>query len=387
MASTPTAPASCVLACNAGSSSLKLSLFVHDGAGGGRRLLRASVTLPAGDRSFAELLREWLLPYPVPDVVLHRVVHAGLVPEQARRLDQQSINCIRHWLPLAPRHNTLTLELIDAVSEQFPALAQYAIYDSGPYASLPAVAARYALSPALSPQWPLRRYGFHGLAHRNQWRQVQALMAAEDRRSTRRLISIHLGSGASVTAWLDGQAIDTSMGFSPLEGLIMARRSGSIDPGILTHLLLREGMDAQTLETQLHQRSGLQALVGHDGDMRTIVAEADRLGERSAAAMAIDMYCYQVRKTVGAFMAALGGVDAISLGGGVAEHQPRVRAKIFEGMQNLGMTVDPTSNQSRQGAGAIHAADSRCALYLTPVNEMDEMLRQYEAIAITPDQQ
>lgn len=380
-----TAPAVHVLACNAGSSSLKLSLFVQKDAGAGGTVLLASVTLPAGQRRFADLLQDWLQPWPAPDVVLHRVVHAGHVPEQARRLDPDAMAAIRHWLPLAPRHNALTLELIEAVSARFPTLPQYAVYDSGPYATLPPVAARYALSPALSPQWPLHRYGFHGLAHRNQWRQVQQLAAAEGREA-RRLISIHLGSGASVTAWQDGQAIDTSMGFSPLEGLIMARRSGSIDPGILTHLLLREGMDAQALETQLHQHSGLHALAGHDGDMREIVDEAGQLGEHSAAAQAIAMYCYQIRKTLGAFMAALGGVDAVSLGGGVAEHQPSLRAQIFTGLQGLGMMVDPIRNTSLTCRGPMHAVDSRCALYLTPVNEMDEMLRQYEAIATRPGQ-
>ena len=379
MASTPTASIRHVLACNAGSSSLKLSLFGRSGVVGGAATLLATVTLPAGGRSFADLLHEWLMPLPAPDVVLHRVVHAGLVSEQARPLDPTAIDQIRHWLPLAPKHNALTLELIEAVTARYPDLPQYAVYDSGPYASLPPVAARYALDSALSPAWPLRRYGFHGLAHRNQWRQVQTLVAAEGRQA-HKLISIHLGSGASVTAWRDGHAMDTSMGFSPLEGLIMARRSGSVDPGILTHLQLRAGLDVQQLENLLHHQSGLNALAGHDGDMRDIVAEAERLGEDSAAALAIAMYCYQIRKTLGAYVAALGGVDAVSLGGGVAEHQPRLRALIFEGLQVLGMNIDAAKNRQQREAGLIHANGSPCALCLTPVNEMEEMLRQYDAI-------
>ena len=383
MPAKPTAPAH-VLACNAGSSSLKLSLFVKDRAAGGNSKLLASVTLPAGERCFADLLQQWLVPLPAPDVVLHRVVHAGQVPEQARPLDAEAVATIRHWLPLAPRHNALTLELIDAVSERFPDLPQYAIYDSGPYAELPEVAAHYALRSQLSPQWPLRRYGFHGLAHRNQWRQVQSLLADEGRK-TSRLISLHLGSGASVTAWLNSRALDTSMGFSPLEGLIMARRCGSIDPGILTHLLLREGLDVQELEAELHQHSGLNALAGHDGDMRAIMIEAQQQGEHSVAAAAIEMYCYQIRKTIGAYMAVLGGVDVISLGGGVAEHQPLIRQKIFAGLQSLGIVADPARNLSLTQAGTFHHPDSGCALCLTPVNEMDEMLRQYAALAITHD--
>lgn len=358
-----------VLACNAGSSSLKLSLFAGSAAQGWA--LRDTVNLAADGRSFSDMLFGWLDTQPQPDCILHRVVHAGAVPERACVLDAPALARIRHWLPMAPRHNALTLELIEALQQRWPEMAQFAIHDSGIYAGLPERAARYAIADQLSPSWPLRRYGFHGLAHRSQWRQL-CRVQEDAGRSSARVISIHLGSGASVTAWQQGRAIDTSMGFSPLEGLIMARRSGSIDPGILIHLLLREGLDAQTLEQILHQHSGLEALAGHDGDLRLIMDAAREQGPESAAALAVDQYCYQVKKAIGAYMTALGGVDAISMGGGVAEHQPAVRAGIFSGLEGLGIVLgDPH-------ATALHAPESSVALYLTPVNEMDEMLRQYE---------
>jgi acetate kinase len=376
-----------VLACNAGSSSLKLTLFAgtpaQTGAQSWTQLHTTNLSAgqqASGSPSYVDMLFDWLATLPAPDQILHRVVHSGLVTEQARILDDEAIALIRHWLPIAPRHNALTLEMIESLRRRMPQLPQFAVYDSGPYANLPEHSSRYAVPDKLSPTWPLRRYGFHGLAHRNQWRQVQVLQQKAGRAADR-MISLHLGSGASVTAWRDGRAIDTSMGFSPLEGLIMARRSGSLDPGILMHLLLREGFDAPALDLILQQQSGLAALAGHDGDMRLIMQDRQQLGSATAAA-AIDQYCYQIRKTIGGYMAALGGVDAISFGGGVAEHQATVRHQIIDGLQSFGIEADPIANNVLTEAGAFHTTDSTCALYLTPVNEMDEMLRQYEAFAL-----
>ncbi|MBU2097262.1 MAG: hypothetical protein KKD00_00750, partial [Gammaproteobacteria bacterium] len=359
-----------VLACNAGSSSLKLSLFagspaqgwalintvnlpavakpsgsnpaLENSPGGNPSDVNPSDVKPAGTASYTKLLSDWLQPLSAPDRILHRVVHAGLVPEQAAPLNEDTLALIRHWLPMAPRHNALTLELIEALQQRWPHLPQFAIYDSGLYANLPEHAARYALPEGLSPQWPLRRYGFHGLAHRSQWRQVQAMHGKFPWKSRRqatvelgefsrreavradKVISVHLGSGVSITAWRDGDAVDTSMGFSPLEGLIMARRSGSLDPGMLMHLLLREDMSPEALDKMLHEHSGLAALAGHDGDMQAILEDMHETGSKTAAA-AVTQYCYQIRKTIGSYIAALGGVDAISFGGGVAEHQALIR--------------------------------------------------------------
>lgn len=369
-----------IFACNGGSSTLKLARFTPAAEAEG--WTQVTCTLE-GDTP--ALLHDFLVELDTgvtPDVILHRIVHAGRVHESAERINTGVTDRIRHWLPLAPRHNGLALTLIDHLREHLPDVPQYAIYDAGLYAGLPAEAARYALPAQLSPRWPLQRYGFHGLAHRSQWRQVQALAAPET--PPRRVISLQLGSGCSVSAWLDGKVMDTSMGFTPLDGVMMARRSGALDPGIALHLLAQEGWAVDDLTTLLQEQGGLVALAGHDGDLRAIAAEADARGEQSEAAAAIRQYCYQLRKTIGSYIAVLGGVDAISFGGGVGENQPRIRAGALQGLDGLGIKLDflrnqAVNNQSLQAA-TLHSDNSSTAICLTPVNEMDEMLRQYERI-------
>ncbi|HDZ07903.1 acetate kinase [Pseudohongiella sp.] len=369
-----------VLACNGGSSTLKLARFTPAADGTG---WQQSTRTLEGDA--AALLRDFVADLDAtsaPDVILHRIVHAGGVGECAERIDTDVRNRIRHWLPLAPRHNGLALSLIDHLHEHLPAVPQFAIYDAGLYADLPAEAASYALPAELSPRWPVRRYGFHGLAHRSQWRQVQAL-SPQQTTAPRRVISLQLGSGCSVSAWLDGKVVDTSMGFTPLDGVMMARRSGALDPGIALHLLTQEGWTATDLAGLLQERAGLAAMAGHDGDLRAIVVDADARGEQSAAAVAIRQYCYQLRKTIGSYIAVLGGVDAISFGGGVGENQPRIRAGALQGLEGLGIELDCLRNQGGNSQSAtaarLHSDNSTTAIYLTPVNEMREMLRQYEA--------
>lgn len=365
-----------VLACNAGSSSLKLSLFTQGTPDNGWAQQNESFSgdAPVLIQAFAD----WLQQHPAPAAVLHRVVHAGRVSERAEKIDQSVIDTIRHWQPLAPRHNTFTLELIDRVRDRWPQTQQFAIYDAGLFADLPQTAARYALPENLSPRWPLRRYGFHGLAHRSQWRQVQHLCGAANS-ATDRVISIHLGSGCSVSAWRDGKVIDTSMGFTPLDGLVMARRGGSVDPGILLHLLQQEGWSAAELNDLLNGACGLSALGGHGGDLRAIMADSEAGAPR--ATEAIGQFCYQVKKTIGSYMVILGGVDAISFGGGTGEHQPAIRAQILEGLQAFGVCLQPETNRHASGSCRLDTDDSTTALCLTPVNEMEEMLRQYVAYA------
>lgn len=369
-----------ILACNGGSSTLKLARFTP--APDGHGWSRATRTLEGDSNALRQGLALELTANPAPAAVLHRIVHAGRVQEHAERIDAAVIGRIRHWLPLAPRHNTLALALIEHLADSLPGVPQFAIYDAGLYADLPSPAAGYALPADLSTRWPVRRYGFHGLAHRNQWRQVRAWAATATPptlNAPRRLISLHLGSGCSVSAWLDGRVVDTSMGFTPLDGVIMARRSGALDPGIALHLQTQEGWSVDELAELLQARSGLAALAGHDGDLRAIVADADAQGEGSAAARAIEHYCYQLRKTIGSYIAVLGGVDAISFGGGVGENQPRIRAGALQGLAGLGIALDDVRNQSVQ-SGPLQGTDSATAIYLIPVNEMDEMLRQYEML-------
>jgi len=373
-----------VLLCNAGSSTLKLAVAgAPEPASSGTW----QAAYEGSAESLAAALRQALCTLAMPQAVLHRIVHAGLVSEEPRLLDTELLARIAHWAPLAPLHNPLALSLIHIIAERWPGVPQYAIFDSGLYAHLPDVAAHYALPAGLSPRWPLRRYGFHGLAHRSQWRSAQRLSQESGRMLPRRLITLQLGSGCSVTTWRDDQAIDTSMGFTPLEGLVMATRSGSIDPGILLHLLRQEKLSVDELDVVLSRQSGLAALGAGNGDMRAILAL-----EPTHAQAALAHYAMQIRKSIGAAIAVLGGVDAISIGGGVAEHQPQVRQALFEGLEGLGIVLDTERNRRADGRERLHedqhvplhsddsnnCENSAVALWLSPVDEMDEMLRQYQ---------
>lgn len=373
-----------VLASNVGSSSLKLALYADPDAAGWQ--LQQSASFSGTPAKLTKSLAAWLDDHPAPGAVLHRVVHAGAVTEQAEPIDAALLERIQHWLPLAPDHNARALEHIALIADLYPACMQFAVYDSGLFAGLPAEATRFALPDELSERWPIRRYGFHGLAHRNQWRQVEQL-AGEERRSCRRVLTLQLGSGCSVTAWLNGEVADTSMGFTPLGGLTMARRAGDLDPGIMLHLLKNERWRVSRVERLLLQNAGLAALGGHDGHFSAILKEAQEGEGDNSAAEAIRHYCYQLCKTVGGFMTVLGGLDAISFGGGVGENSPLVRGAVATGLAFMGVKLNPAANNHAQVAEgsakpvALHAADSTVAVYLTPVNEMDEMIRQYEVLS------
>jgi len=356
-----------VLICNAGSATLKLAACDMAGAAAQETRLEGSpAVLEAGLR---EMLSTACEP---PRAVLHRIVHAGAVPEQPSLLDDALLARIAHWAPLAPLHNPLALRLVAAVRERWPQVPQYAVFDSGLYFHMPDVAAVYAVPAGLSPRWPLRRYGFHGLAHRSQWRQVQPVDGTP---GPQRLITLQLGSGCSLTAWKDDQVLDTTMGFTPLEGLVMATRSGTVDPGILLHLLQQEGMSAEQVRACLTQHAGLTALAPGGGDMRTLLAS--RL---PAAELALAIYCQTIRKALGAAVAVLGGLDALCIGGGVGENQALVRARILDDLQVFGIELDARRNAQASGAGALHGAQSRVVIALTPVNEMHEMFRQFATI-------
>jgi acetate kinase len=355
-----------ILLCNAGSSSLKLELRSVD------NVVHWRAAFEGNAEQLEAALQRAMAQAPAPAQVLHRVVHAGAVAERPALLDAQMEAQIAHWSPLAPLHNPLALRLLGVLRGFWPQVSHYALFDSGLYASLPAVASRYALPAALSPRWPLRRYGFHGLAHRSQWRSVLQATRAAKLEVPRRLLTLQLGGGCSLTAWRDDCAVDTTMGFSPFEGLVMATRSGSIDPGIMLHLLQQEGLSVQELERVLSKCSGLAALGPGGGDMRALLAagavECDP---------ALSHYCYQIRKNIGAAIAALGGVDAISFGGGVGENQARVRQEALAGLEVFGIVLDPDLNNKASGLSAVHSRDSKVSVWLTPVDEMDEMFRQF----------
>ncbi len=349
-----------VLLCNAGSSSLKVRICDLSGA-------RTEAHEFTGDPGpMVAEFREWLGLQSELTVALHRVVHAGAVTEQAAKLDEILCAKVRHWSPLAPLHNSLALEVVAVIAQQWPVCEQLAIFDSGLYADLPALSRAYALPPDISQRWPVQRYGFHGLAHRAQFRLLQ------NQGTFDRVITLQLGGGTSATAWCKGTVVDTTMGFSPLEGLPMGSRSGSIDPGILLHLLQNENYGAESLQHLLNNHSGLKGLSGESSDMRDLLASAS-----AAAKFAVDYYCYQLRKTIGSFVAILGGIDAVTIGGGIGEHQAVIRHKIFKDMSHLSLSLDAAANREARGACSLHAADSGAAIWLAPVDEAAEMLLQY----------
>lgn len=365
-----------VLAVNTGSSSVRLAAF----AAGGESLSPLASAHYAGERNdLAATLRAFLREHAIEAVeaVAHRIVHGGERLVAPCRIDDAVEAEIERLSPLAPLHNPRALRWIRACRETFgPQLPQAAVFDTGFYAALPPVAASYALPRALCREHGIRRYGFHGLAHEAMWRRWCELHPENKRRG--RVISLQLGAGCSITAVHDGHAVDTSMGFTPLEGLVMATRAGDVDPGLLLYLQRAEGLDPARLERLLNEKSGLLGLSGASGDMRALL-EMDNADAR----LAVDVYCYRASKYIGAYLVALGGADAILFGGGVGEHAPEVRAKILNSLLWMGVVPDAAANRSAIGAEArISNGCSEVEAWVVPVDEA-AILAQAAAAVLT----
>ena len=351
-----------VLTVNAGSSSLRLAAFACDG----RLAHLAAQRYEMRDDAGPKRVNDFLQRHAVPPVtwVAHRVVHGGTKLVAPCVIDAAVEAEIERLGALAPLHNPRALEWIRACRALFGAdTAQVAVFDTAFYAALPEVAATYALPRALCTRHGIRRYGFHGLAHEAMWRRW-----CELRPPTRQggcVITVQLGSGCSITAIRDGRAVDTSMGFSPLEGLVMATRPGDVDPGALTFLARAEALSPEQLERMLNEEAGLLGLSGMSGDMRTLLGTDDK-----DAQLAVDVYCYRVRKYIGAYLAVLGSVEAILFGGGVGEHAPLVRAKILAGLEGLGIALDPAANDTAVGSEMrISHHGSEAEVWVIPVDE------------------
>ena len=329
------------LAINVGSSSVKLTMFEGDA--------RHEQQLDGNDpASLASLTDE-------PDVVVHRVVHGGPRLRVTTELDDATLRELRDNVALAPLHLPRALAWIDAAGKRWPRARQVAVFDTALYTTLPPVATTYALPRQIRERYGIVRYGFHGIAHQSMLRSLGAAYA--------RAITFQLGSGASVTASVDGRAVDTSMGFTPLAGLVMATRSGDVDPGALIHLL-RSGVPVEAVDHMLEHESGLRGLAG-DGDMRALLARSD-----ADARLAIEVYVQRARKYLGAFLAVLGGCDAIAFGGGVGEHAAPIRAAIIAGFEWAGIVLDDGANLTDgNGVRCISASTSKVRLFVTPVDE------------------
>jgi acetate kinase len=307
------------------------------------------------------------------DALGHRVVHGGPRFVNPARITPEVVREIREVSSLAPLHNVNALHGIEAGLRLLPKVPAGALFDTAFHATLPDVAARYAIPTELAEKHALRRYGFHGISHQYVSQRLLRCLGRDARGS--RLITCHLGNGASVCAVRDGVSVDTSMGLTPMEGLVMGTRSGDVDPGLVLHLITALKMPAVDVDHVLNHRSGLLGLSGHSADVREL--------QRAAAAgdgrvrLALEAFAYRVRKYIGAYAACLGGLDAIAFAGGIGEHSPEMRARICQGLEHLGVRLDPPSNARAVDAPARLSADAAAVqVWVVPTDEEGQIARE-----------
>jgi len=363
-----------ILTMNVGSSSLRLDAFGSNGAGPHRL---AALHEPVAAEPYTPILRDFVRMHGLENIVAvaHRIVHGGGAFTEPCLLHAKVEAAIAKLSYLAPLHNPPALAGVRACREALgSSLPQVAVFDTAFYAELPELAAIYALPRALTRKYALRRYGFHGIAHQAMWRRWRVLRP--DLADGGRVISLQLGSGCSITAIKGNLPRDTSMGFSPLEGLVMATRPGDVDAGVLLHLQREAGLNGAALERILNRESGLLGTSGKSGDMRRLLASDD-----ADARLAINLYCYRARKYIGAYVAALGGVDGILFGGGVGEHCPSIRAGILSGLECLGIALDSRANATTRGdESLVSASGSDVQAWVMAVDEALVLAREAENI-------
>jgi acetate kinase len=360
-----------ILVINSGSSSLKYRLVdLSDGAGGtggaGGAGLVEKIGEAGGVPDHAAALRAAAAELDLENVPLravgHRVVHGGTRFRAPVVIDDDVVEAIRVLIPLAPLHNPANITGIDVARALRPDVPHVAVFDTAFHATLPAAAATYALDGTVARTHGIRRYGFHGTSHRYVAHRTAALLGRPIEELN--IIVLHLGNGASATAVQGGLSVDTSMGFTPTEGLVMGTRTGDLDPGILTYLV-REGYDADALDHLVQRRGGLAGLCGVN-DMRSVLSRRDN-GD-PAAALAFDVYCRRIRKYIGAYHAVLGRLDAIAFTAGVGENSAPVRAASVDGLQRWGIDVDPARNAGR-GIRVVSHDGAPVAVCVVPTDE------------------
>jgi acetate kinase len=299
------------------------------------------------------------------DAVGHRVVHGGARFVAATPIDDRVVAEIEALETLAPLHNRPSLAGVRAARTALPAVPMVAVFDTAFHARLPERAARYAIPWELAQRHGVRRFGFHGLSY--AWATERAAALLQRPVADVRLVVLHLGHGASAAAIRGGVSIDTSMGLTPLEGLVMGTRSGDVDPALVSHLARREGVDAAEVERWLNERSGLLGLAGGSSDVRDLLA---RERDDPRARLALEVFCHRARKYLGAYLAVLEGADAVVFTGGVGEHQPELRRRIAGGFDWCGLTLDDARNGAARGQEAMISADgSRVAALVVPADE------------------
>lgn len=309
------------------------------------------------------------------DAVGHRVVHGGETFREPVIIDDEVISAINDLIPLAPLHNPANLEGIITVLQKAPQTVQVAVFDTAFHQNMPPSSYLYALPYELYEKYRVRRYGFHGTSH-----YFVAKKAAEclDRPLEQlRIITLHLGNGSSAAAIKYGVCIDTSMGMTPLEGLVMGTRSGDVDPGVLFYLARQMNLSIDEIDTLLNKESGLKGICGVN-DMRTIMQFADKGDER--ALLALEIFCYRIKKYIGAYSASLGGADAVVFTGGIGENSAFIRAKVCEGLEYMGIEIASEECRRQDGIVTLHSRDSRVNVLAIPTDEELEIALQTQQL-------
>ena len=302
------------------------------------------------------------------DAVGNRVVHGGETFSQSVLIEGDVLKQLEDHIDLAPLHMPYNLQGVKAVSEALGAVPQAAVFDTAFHHTLPETSYLYAIPYSLYRRHKIRRYGFHGTSHRYVAYRYRQMTGTP--RDACDIVTLHLGNGCSACAIQGGNSVDTSMGFTPLEGLVMGTRSGDVDPAILDYISVKEGLDLRGVENLLNKQSGLLGISGLTHDMRELLDEADEHYDRRAR-LAIEIFCYRARKYIGAYLAAMGGADAIVFTGGIGQNAPYIRAAILEGFQWMGVELDDDANNGITGgnAGRISKEGSRLQAWAIPTDE------------------
>jgi acetate kinase len=362
-----------VLVVNAGSSSLKLGVLAGDD---GRWNVESAAELDRWeDEHDLDRLTGVVSDAGSLDAVGHRVVHGGTEFTAPTLLSAEVEKQIDDLTELAPLHQPRALAGVRRVRQLLPDVPHVACFDTAFHATIPAAAATYALPNGWRQRWGLRRYGFHGLSH--AWAARHAPSIAGDLDAVR-VVSCHLGAGASLCAIRDGHSVDTTMGFTPLEGLVMATRSGSVDPGLVLWLIEHGGISAGEIADGLEHHAGLAGLTNTSGDMRDVLAA--RAGGDAAAITGFDVYIHRLRSGIAAMAAALGGVDIVAFTGGIGENSPDVRAAAVDALAFLGLAIDPDRNETTTADGDITAEGATARTVVVTAREDLEIADQVHSV-------
>ena len=364
-----------ILTVNAGSSSLKLRVLDEGGA-----VVCSRDSGAAGhEEEMRDELEAILAEAGDVDAAGHRVVHGGGEFTGPTTVSPAVEKELERLADLAPLHNPPAVAAMRALERVRPGLPTVACFDTAFHSTLPAAAAAYAVPVAWRERWPLRRFGFHGLSHAYASRRAAELLGRP--LDELRLVSAHLGAGASLAAVEGGRSVDTTMGFTPIEGLVMATRSGSVDPGLLLWVQRHGKLDAEEIETALEHDSGLLALGGR-ADMREILAGIETGDERCR--FALDVYLHRLVAAVAAMAASMGGIDALVFTGGVGEHLSQIRAEACDRLTFLGIELDQAMNSSAAGDTVLSAASARVSVVLVTAREDIEIARHVRSILALP---